>query len=106
TGGAEYQMAWPLRIPKTCAQKSSITRRLIQRERSAVTDNLRQISCALVLAAILGSCTGADIENAALGQRTAGAGCTLLSTARYRTRGCLCNKSGQSSDTSATRAAL
>ena len=60
-------MAWPLRIPKTCAQKSSITRRLIQRERSAVTDNLRQIGCALVLAAILGSCTGADIENAALG---------------------------------------
>ena len=44
-----------------------ITRRLIQRERVAVADSLRQIGCALVLAAMLGSCTGADIENAALG---------------------------------------
>ena len=44
-----------------------MTRRLIQRKRNAVADNLRQIGCALVLAAILGSCTGADIENAALG---------------------------------------
>jgi hypothetical protein len=32
-----------------------------------VADNSRQIGCALMLAAILGSCTGADIENAALG---------------------------------------
>jgi hypothetical protein len=32
-----------------------------------MADNLRQIGCGLVLAAILGSCTGADIENAALG---------------------------------------
>ena len=32
-----------------------------------VADNLRQIGCALVLAAILCSCTGADIENGALG---------------------------------------
>ncbi len=60
-------MASPLRMPKTCAQKSWITRRLIQRERDAVADNLRQIDCALVLVATLGSCTGADIENAALG---------------------------------------
>jgi hypothetical protein len=60
-------MARPLRIPKTCAQKSSIKRRLIQRERDAVAENLRQIGCALVLAAILGGCTGADIGNAALG---------------------------------------
>jgi len=60
-------MAWPLRIPKTCAQKNSIARRLIQREKDAVADNLRQIGCTLVLAAILYSCAGADIENAALG---------------------------------------
>ena len=60
-------MARPLRMPKTCAQKSAITRRLIQRERDAVADNLRQIGCGLVLAAILGICTGADIENTALG---------------------------------------
>jgi hypothetical protein len=32
-----------------------------------VADNLRLIGCALVLGAILGGCTGADIENAALG---------------------------------------
>ena len=58
-----------VRLPmlKTCAQKSSITQRLIQRERNAVADNLRRIGCALVLAAILGSCTGTDIESAALG---------------------------------------
>jgi len=56
-----------LRIPKTCAQKNSIARRLIEREKDAVADNLRQIGCALVLAAILGSCAGDDIENAALG---------------------------------------
>jgi hypothetical protein len=60
-------MAWPLRIPETCAQKSSITRRLTQKERDAVANNLRQIGCALVLAAILGSCTGADIGNFASG---------------------------------------
>jgi hypothetical protein len=60
-------MAWPLRIPKTCAQKNSISRRLIPREKDAVADNLRQIGCALVLAAILDSCGGDDIENAALG---------------------------------------
>ena len=60
-------MAWPLRIAKTCAQKSSITRRLSQKERDAVANNLGQIGCALVMAAILGSCTGADIESAALG---------------------------------------
>ena len=60
-------MASPLRIPKTCAQKNSIARRLIEREKDAVADNLRQIGCALVLAAILGSCAGDDIENAALG---------------------------------------
>ena len=60
-------MARPLRIPKTCAQKSSITRRLTQKERDAVANNLRQIGCALVLAAILCSGAGADIGNAALG---------------------------------------
>ena len=60
-------MARPLRIPKTCAQKSSITRRLTQKERDAVANNLRYIACALVRGAILGSCTGADIGNAASG---------------------------------------
>jgi hypothetical protein len=42
-----------------------------------VADGLRQIGCALVLAAILGSCTGADIENAAL--RAAKSWCRLHS---------------------------
>jgi hypothetical protein len=60
-------MARALRIPKTCAQKSLVARRLIQRETDAVAGNLRLIGCALVLVAILGSCTGADIENGALG---------------------------------------
>jgi hypothetical protein len=60
-------MVRPLRIPKTCAQKSSITRRLIQRERDALADNLRQIGCALVLAAILCSCASAAIANGTLG---------------------------------------
>jgi hypothetical protein len=40
---------------------------LTQKERDAVANNLRQIGCALVLAAILGSCTGADIGNFASG---------------------------------------
>ena len=51
--------------------------RMIQMERDAVADNLRQIGCALVLAAILSSCTGADIENAAL--RAAKSWCQLHS---------------------------
>jgi len=56
-----------LRIPKTCAQKSSIARLLIEKERDAVADNFRLIGGAVLLAAILVGCTGADIENTALG---------------------------------------
>jgi hypothetical protein len=67
TTDAEYETARPLRIAKTLRREKLITRRLIRRERVAVADSLTQIGGALVLAAILGSCTGADIENGALG---------------------------------------
>jgi len=47
-----------------------------------VADNLRQIGCALVLAVILGSCTGADIETAALGGSKELVPAALVNTAR------------------------
>jgi hypothetical protein len=60
-------MAARLPMPETCAQKRSITRWLIQKERDAVADPLKRIVCSLVLAVVLGSCAGTDVENAALG---------------------------------------
>jgi hypothetical protein len=36
-------------------------------ERDAMADPLKQIVCFLVLAVVLASCTGTDIQNAALG---------------------------------------
>jgi hypothetical protein len=54
-------------MPETCAQKRSITRWFIDKERDAMAASLKRIAWSLVLAVVLGSCTGADAENATLG---------------------------------------
>src|SRR5438874_3149719 len=48
--------------------KSSITRPLTQKERDAVANNLRQIGCALVAAAILGNAPAPILEISPRGQ--------------------------------------
>jgi hypothetical protein len=87
-------MAWPLPIPETCSQKSSITRRLTQKERGAVANNLRQIGYARVLAAILADAPAPILEISPRGSEK------LMPAALSSVQ------LGQSSDTPATRAPL